>query len=128
VAARWDAEGGSPTTRELAGQLAVPTEAVAEVVEGLVRREILVRQGDPEEHRHLPGRPIDRIRVGEIVAGFRKGYLESGRGHEESPVEERLLAAEEAFVAAFKGVMLQDLVRDPRALELASVEVAPQLV
>ena len=58
-----------------------------------------------------PGRPLDRIRILDVVTWFRRGYLDSGRTDDAAAVEIKLTAAEHAFEDALRGVTLQDIVR-----------------
>ena len=131
IADTWDNADGAMSPAEVAETLSVPHEAVEAALERLVLEGLLRREREDDEvSTYLPNGPLDRIDVADIMMAFRRGYLASGQGDAESPLERRLVEAEDAFIGALKGLSLQELVREEATLQqsLLGVPLTPEPV
>jgi membrane protein len=116
VARQFAAGAPAPGLNQLAHSLAVPSRLVSQVLQSLLRAQLVVETNE-RAPGYVPARALDRITAQHILQSIR-----SGRGQDLAPAEDStqagVLAAFERINAAEQAVAgqltLQDLVQDAR--------------
>lgn len=99
------------TTDALAERFGLGMDLITEIVDRL-RSEGLVIEAERPSEVHIPGRPLDQIRVAEVLAMFEQ---EHARRLRDDRLSELLLALDHARAVVVGELTYADLVRSPRS-------------